>query len=80
MKKILITGISGFVGGHFCDYLITHKTEYEIHGISRSRPSWDFVRNLQDIISQVHFHQADLMDIPRIQWLIRDIKPDYILH
>jgi GDP-4-dehydro-6-deoxy-D-mannose reductase len=80
MKKILITGISGFVGGHLCDYLISHEKDFDIHGISRSRPAWDFVDNLPEILSRVHFHQADLTDIPRIHRLIREIKPDYIVH
>ena len=35
MKKILITGISGFVGGHFVNYLTTHRHDLEIHGINR---------------------------------------------
>ena len=43
MKKILITGISGFVGGHFVHHLTTHHHDLEIHGISRSKPAWDFV-------------------------------------
>ena len=25
MKKILVTGATGFVGSHFCDYLIENK-------------------------------------------------------
>ncbi len=43
MKKILITGISGFVAGHFVHYLTSHHNDLEIHGISRSKPAWDFV-------------------------------------
>ena len=45
MKKILITGISGFVGGHFVDYINKNHSDFEIYGISRSEPSWDFVDN-----------------------------------
>jgi GDP-4-dehydro-6-deoxy-D-mannose reductase len=80
MKKILITGISGFVGGHFVQYLSTHHQDLEIHGISRSRPAWDFVPALPELIKNSHFHQADLMDIPKIKSLIEEIQPDYILH
>ncbi len=80
MKKILITGISGFVGGHFVHHLTTHRKDLEIHGISRSRPAWDFVNIPPQLLNGHHFHQADLNDIPRIKLLIEDIQPDYILH
>jgi len=80
MKKILITGISGFVGGHFVHYLSTHHRDLEIHGISRSGPAWDFVPAIPELTRNSHFHQADLMDIPKIRSLIADIQPDYIVH
>jgi len=80
MKKILITGISGFVGGHFVHYLTTHHHDLEIHGISRSKPAWDFVPAMPELTRNSHFHLADLMDIPKIKSLIIDIQPDYIVH
>ena len=80
MKKILITGISGFVGGHFAHFLTMHHHDLEIHGISRSRPAWDFVPAMPEITKNSNFHKADLMDIPKIKSLIEEIQPDYILH
>jgi len=80
MKKILITGISGFVGGHFVHYLTMHHRDLEIHGISRSRPSWDFVKIPPQMLDDHYFHQMDLNDIPKIKLLLEDIQPDYILH
>jgi GDP-4-dehydro-6-deoxy-D-mannose reductase len=80
MKKILITGISGFVGGHFVHYLTTNHNVFEIHGISRSKPAWDFVNTPAGLLNGHYFHQADLNDIPKIKSLIVEIQPDYILH
>ena len=80
MKKILITGISGFVGGHFVHHLTTHHSDLEIHGISRSKPAWDFVKIPPQLLNGHHFHLADLNDIPKIKSLIQGIQPDYILH
>jgi|WetSurMetagenome_2_1015567.scaffolds.fasta_scaffold08797_6 GDP-4-dehydro-6-deoxy-D-mannose reductase len=80
MKKILITGISGFVGGHFVQYLNTHHNNLEIHGISRSKPAWDFVNIPRELLNSHFFHQADLNDIQKIKSLIEEIQPDYILH
>jgi len=80
MKKLLITGISGFVGGHIVRYLFSKNAGYEIHGISRSKPVWDFFPDSSQDIKKIHLHQADLMDIPKIKRLIVEIQPDYILH
>ena len=80
MKKILITGISGFVGGHFVHYLTTNHNVFEIHGISRSKPAWDFVNTPAGLLNGHFFHRADLNDIPKIKSLIVEIQPDYILH
>lgn len=35
MKKILITGCSGYIGSHLCDIL---KSQYEVHGIDLVEP------------------------------------------
>jgi len=80
MKKILITGISGFVGGHIVHFLSERQHNLEIHGISRSKPAWDFVNITSELLNGHHFHQADLNDIPKIKSIIEKIQPDYILH
>ena len=80
MKKILITGISGFVGGHIVHFLTEHQNNLEIHGISRSKPAWDFVNIPSELLNGHHFYQADLNDIPTIKSIIEKIQPDYILH
>ena len=80
MPRILITGISGFVGGYFTDFLRTNRVDFEIHGISRSKPSWDFIPHSEDLIKNIVFHQGNLMDIPYIQSVITEIQPDYIIH
>jgi GDP-4-dehydro-6-deoxy-D-mannose reductase len=80
LRKLLITGVSGFVGGHFINFLATQQHDFEIHGISRSLPVWDFFPGSLKLTETFTFHQADLIDIPRIKSLIERIQPDYILH
>lgn len=80
MKSILITGISGFVGGHFTRYLMNKQPGYVIHGVSRSKPAWDFVQNRDAVLDAVTFHQCDLLDAKKINEIIKEIQPDYILH
>jgi GDP-4-dehydro-6-deoxy-D-mannose reductase len=41
---------------------------------------WDFFPASSQDIKKIHFHQADLMDVPTINRLIVKIQPDYILH
>ena len=62
------------------DFMTRYHNTFEIHGISRSKPAWDFVPPTQKPIDTYQFHQADLNDIPKIQSLITEIHPDYILH
>jgi GDP-4-dehydro-6-deoxy-D-mannose reductase len=80
MTSILITGISGFVGGHFTNFLLKTKKDYVIHGVSRSKPSWDFITNRNHVLHSINFYQCDLLDSVNIHAVIGDIQPDYILH
>jgi GDP-4-dehydro-6-deoxy-D-mannose reductase len=80
MKSILITGISGFVGGHFTQFLLNNNTDYIIHGVSRSKPTWDFIQNRNQVLRSITFYQCDLLDSAKIHALIGEIQPDYILH
>jgi GDP-4-dehydro-6-deoxy-D-mannose reductase len=80
MKSILITGISGFVGGHFTRFIMDKQPDCTIHGVSRSKPAWDFVQNRSSILAAITFHQCDLLDTKKINQIICEIQPDYILH
>jgi len=80
MKSILITGISGFVGGHFTQYILNAQPDNVIHGVSRSKPLWDFIQNPDQCLGAITFHQCDLLDSAKINAIIREIQPDYILH
>ena len=80
MKSILITGISGFVGGHISRYFVNTKPDYVIHGLSRAKPAWDFIENRNTVMDTITFHQSDLLDAKKINVIINEIQPDYILH
>ena len=80
MKSILITGISGFVGGHYAQFLCNARHDVIVHGVSRSKPAWDFLENREEILDSVNFHQCDLLNSKKINQIIKKIHPDYILH
>lgn len=75
--RILITGITGFVGSHLAQYIINLKDNHEIFGISRWRSPKD---NLADIYNKVNLADADLCDLSALIRHIKAIKPDVIFH
>ena len=78
MKKIIITGVSGFVAGHFIDYIYNNHIECEILGLDRVTPPNSFSKYADRI--KIHFSIIDLMDIEALKTIISDFKPDYVLH
>jgi GDP-4-dehydro-6-deoxy-D-mannose reductase len=80
MKSILITGISGFVGGHFSRFIVNKHPDFVIQGVSRSKPAWDFVQDRDSLLAAVTFYPGDLLDSQKINKIIGEIEPDYILH
>jgi len=42
--KYLITGISGFVAGHYLEYLFAHNPDAHITGIDACRPDFSFLQ------------------------------------
>jgi GDP-4-dehydro-6-deoxy-D-mannose reductase len=76
MKKVLITGITGFVGQHLAKHFLS-QSDYEVVGTYRSEASLD---SLQDLKEHVSFLQLDLMDPKAVSELLLTEKPDYICH
>jgi GDP-4-dehydro-6-deoxy-D-mannose reductase len=74
-KKILITGIAGFVGSHLSELLLSRG--YEVYGLTRPRSKMD---HLEVIKNQLHLEDADLLDSHSLYTTIARIKPDYIFH
>jgi GDPmannose 4,6-dehydratase len=80
MQKALITGVTGMVGSHMCDFLL-EKTNWNIYGICRWRSNPDNVSHLiNDKLKRLNFIYADLNDFSSLFKVLQDIKPDYIFH
>jgi len=77
MRKILITGCTGFVGSHYCDYLLDNYPDVEIHGLLRWRSPLD---NIKHCIDDLNLYYGDLEDLSSLQKIIREVKPDFIAH
>ena len=68
MKKILITGCSGFIGTMLARKF---KDKYELHGLVT-----DLVPEL-DYITQ---HEGNLLDFPGLVDIVKKVEPDFIVH
>lgn len=80
--KALITGITGMVGSHLCDFLL-ENTDWDIYGICRWRSPLDNVEHLLERVNRkdrVFFLYADLNDQVSLIKVIQEEKPDYIFH
>ena len=75
MKKILITGFSGFVSNHFIDYLSSLDQNFEIIGITRSSTNFPKYKNLI-----INIYQGDLKDDHFVKEIVATAKPHFILH
>jgi len=74
--KVLITGITGFVGSHLADYALT-KENVEVYGTIRWRSKTENIEHIKD---KLHLVQCNLNDASSVNDLIADIKPDKIFH
>jgi GDPmannose 4,6-dehydratase/GDP-4-dehydro-6-deoxy-D-mannose reductase len=75
--KVLITGITGMVGSHLAEYILTNHASVEVHGLIRWRSPLD---NIRDIQSRIRLHHAELRDLNSIVVLLKSIAPDWIFH
>lgn len=70
MKKILLTGATGFIGRH-CLPLLSARG-YEVHAVS--------TRGSLDGSSVIHWHKVDLLNSLQLQDLVADVMPSHLLH
>jgi nucleoside-diphosphate-sugar epimerase len=70
MRRVLITGPTGFIGRHCLDRLLAENCE--IHAVSR--------RNNAAVGGRVHWHAADLREPAEACGLIAAVRPSHLLH
>ena len=73
--KALITGITGFVGSHLADLLLTKNVE--IIGLTRWRSPKE---NIQHIIDQMTLEYGDLLDFSSLYRILNKHRPDVVFH
>ena len=77
--KILITGITGFVGSHMADYLLKNVPDVKIFATRRWRSKEDNIKHLFGN-EQVILEECDLLDRGSLARIIHISKPDLVYH
>ena len=80
--KVLITGITGMVGSHLADFLLS-ETDWDIYGMCRWRSPLDNVSHLLDRANRsdrLKFLSADLRDYISLLNVVEEVRPDYVFH
>ncbi len=81
-KTAFITGITGMVGSHLAEHLISH-TDWDIVGMVRWRSPLENLSKLTNEINKdrrIRLVYADLKDSISINKSFRECNPDYVFH
>lgn len=74
--RVLITGITGFVGSHLAEFLLA-RGGIEVFGTLRWRSKTD---NIDSIKDRLRMYECDLRDASSVRHLIEVVRPDRIFH
>ncbi len=70
MKRVLLTGATGFIGRNTIPALLSRG--YQVHAVSSRQPL--------DECADVHWHSADLLDAAASERLVAKVQPTHLLH
>ncbi len=76
MKKVFITGITGFVGSHLAE-LLSSQNKFDISG---THVSDRHLNNLNSIKDSIKLYKVNLLDLEETKKVISEVMPDIICH
>jgi nucleoside-diphosphate-sugar epimerase len=71
MKRVLLTGATGFIGKHAIAPLL--ERGYEVHAVSTSPRESEELKNL-------YWHRADLLCARQTEEVLANVRPTHLLH
>lgn len=74
--RVLITGITGFVGSHLAEYALA-RGDVEVFGTVRWRSRMD---NIEGILKDIDLIDCDLRDPSATRKCLEQVRPNYIFH
>jgi GDP-4-dehydro-6-deoxy-D-mannose reductase len=73
--RVLITGITGFVGSHMAEYAIARGAR--VFGCTRGRRR---AENIESLLPRLDLVQCDLLDAPDVRHLLEQCAPTHVVH
>jgi GDP-4-dehydro-6-deoxy-D-mannose reductase len=76
MKKVLITGVTGFAGSHLAETLV-QENKWDVIGIHASDKN---LANINDIRDAIHLEKVNLLDAEHTSHIVKETRPEIIFH
>ena len=76
MRRVLVTGVTGFAGSHLVDYML-ERGDSEIFGIQRWRSRTE---NIEHFSGRITLLECDLRDASSTRDTLEKVRPDWIFH
>src|SRR5215475_8999169 len=73
--RVLVTGVTGFVGSHFAEYALSQSAE-----VVGTRKPGTSAANVEHLIDQLRLVDCELCDPAAARDLIDGTRPDVVLH
>ncbi len=75
MKRVLLTGATGFVGANLTRHLLLDGHDISLL-VRPGHQTW----RIEDIRSHIQLHQVDMRDVGSLEKVVADIRPEWIFH
>ncbi len=77
MKKVLITGVTGFIGSHLARELV--KKGYDVYGVTKFSTSRD-MKGVGEFLKDVKLLTCDIGDFQSIHNVLKKVDMDAVVH
>jgi GDP-4-dehydro-6-deoxy-D-mannose reductase len=74
-ERVIVTGASGFVGGHLIEFLLKH-TDAQVYAAKRRRSDARVTEN----DGRVHWVEMDVTDAHNVLSIVKAVRPTHIFH